>query len=252
MRFKHSIPVFLAGMASAGVAYHALNLTASAQQNAAAMHQADQRVSYALGWDMGREALTNLGQDGVAIDRESMALGFTAALQGNDPAYSLEQMHNELIEFNDEIFAGIHADRMQNDPVYQAQAAANARAGEAFSKRFAALEGVRTTDSGTLYRVEKTGDGPSPKMGDSVVANYRMLLLDGTEIGEGDGEVIDTRTMLKSTQELVLQMRVGDKWTVVVNPRGTAGLAGRGFGIGPNETIVAEIELLGISTRAGE
>ena len=252
MRWKHSALVFLAGMAAAGAAYHALNLTAVAQPGAAATHSADRQVCYALGWDLGQEALENLSRDGVAVDRESMALGFTAVLQGKDPAYSPELMQHSLIEFNDKIFAHLHAERLQNDPVYQAQAAANARAGDAFTKRFAALDGVRTTDSGTHYRVEKTGDGASPEMGDSIIANYRMLLLDGTEIGEGDAEAIDTRTMLHSTQELVLQMRVGDKWTVVVNPKGSAGLAGRGFGIGPNETIIAEIELLGISSRAGE
>jgi len=252
MRWKQAAPVFLAGMTSAAIALHALDRAATAQTGQQARHQADEIVSYALGWDLGQETLTNLESDGVAVDREAMTLGFQAALGGKDPAYDDHRMHDHLIEFNDEIFAGIHADRMQNDPVYQAQAAANGRAGQAFRDRFAGLDGVQRTSTGTLYRVERAGDGESPEMGDSIIANYRMLLLDGTEIGEGDGVVINTRTMLVSTQQLVLNMRVGDKWTIVVDPKGSAGLAGRGYGIGPNETIVAELELLGIAERAGE
>lgn len=244
MQLKTALPVFVAGMITAGLAIQAIDDVAAA--GPVAKHNADAMISYALGWDLGRQALANMESDGVSAVAESLALGFEAAVMGKDPAFGEQRMKGALIEFNDQIFASIHEERMQNDPVYQAQAAANARAGEAFSQRFAALDNVQRTDSGTLYRVERSGDGETPKMGDTVIINYSIYALDGTKVGDGDAEVVDTRTMLRTTQELVLRMKVGDKWTIVVDPRGSAGLAGRGFGIGPSETVVAELELLGI------
>lgn len=252
MHWKHTLTVFVAGMASAAMILQMADLTASAQENKAPSHTADNVVSYALGWDLGQEAMANLSNDGVAVDATEMTRGFSAAISGDNPAHETHRMTLALIEFNDEIFDRLHRDRMLNDPVYRAQAAANARAGEAFRSRFAALPNVKSTGSGALYRVEKEGDGASPKIGDFVIANYRILLLDGTEIGEENGAVIDTSTMLNFGQELVLLMQIGDKWTVLVAPKGDGGRASRGEGIGPNEAIIAEIELLDITDQPDE
>jgi len=246
MKWNSAAPLVAVGAVVAWAAQIAVHEATGANDNDAP-HRAEAVVSYGLGWDLGREAVRNMEQDGVDFDHESMVRGFEAALRGEEPAYDDHRMEIALIEFNDAIFARLHAERLENDPVYQAAAEANAKAGARFRERFAALPGVRRTESGTLHRVDRAGDGPTPELGDTVLVNYRIVTLDGTEVGASVGAVLDTRTMLKTTQELILQMRVGDKWTVAVSQEGSAGLAGRGFGIGPNETIVAEIELLGVN-----
>jgi FKBP-type peptidyl-prolyl cis-trans isomerase FkpA len=252
MHWKNTLTVFVAGMVSASLVYNTVNLTTMADDQQASKHSADKTVSYSLGWEMGKEALQNLDFDGVSVDASQMAAGFKAALSGDDPAYDAHQMNLALIEFNDEVFDRVHHDRMQNDPVYQAQAISNAKAGAEYRARFAGLPNIKSTESGALYRVDKAGDGPSPKIGDFIVASYRVLLLDGTEIGEEDNATIDTRTMLKFGQELIQLMRVGDKWTVLIAPKANDGRASRGFGGGPNEALIAEIELHGITDHPDE
>ena len=252
MHWKHALPIFFAGMVSASLAYHAINLTALADDAQSRVHSADKIVSYALGWDLAREAAANLEADSVTVDAEAMVRGFQAAIKGSEPDYDARRMNLALIEFNDRVFDHLHAERMRHDPVYRAQAEANARAGEAFRKRFAALPDVQSTASGALYRVDRTGRGPSPKPGDFIIANYSIHLLDGTEIGRGDDAVIDTATMLEGGKELVQLMQVGDKWTIFIAPKGSDGRASRGVGAGPNEAIIAEVELLGITDQPDE
>lgn len=251
--WKRTLPVFAAGMISAGLITHAINRPATAQHGAAnAGHAADQSVSYSLGWDLGKDAIANMASDGVTFDRAAMISGFTDAIGGAEAKIDERSRQIALIEFNDQIFAARIAHQLETDPVYRAFAEENKKAGDAFRMKFERLEGVQKTPGGGLYRIEREGTGPSPKIGDFVVVNYSIALLNGEEIARAKGETIDSALTLPATQRMLPTMKVGEKRIILLAPSGATGLAGRGMGIGPNETVLAEVELVGIASSGDE
>ncbi len=251
--WKRTLPVFAAGMIAAGLLSQAVNHPASAQQGSAnSGHAADKTVSYSLGWDLGSEATRNMASDGVTFDRAAMIAGFSDAIGGADSKISDRARQIALIEFNDEIFAARIAHQLATDPVYRAFAEENRKAGEAFKKKFEKLEGAQKTPAGGVFKIERQGTGASPKPGDVVVLNYTIALLNGEEVARAKGETIDSALMLPGAQRMLPTMKVGEKRIILLAPSGAAGLAGRGMGIGPNETVLAEVELVGIVGSGNE
>jgi FKBP-type peptidyl-prolyl cis-trans isomerase FklB len=125
------------------------------------------------------------------------------------------------------------------------------KAGEAFLAANRTREGVQTLESGLQYKILKAGDGKKPTLDATVVCQYRRVLLDGTEMensykGKKPGTFRLKRT-IKGWREALQLMPVGSKWQLFIPPN--LGFGKRGSprsGIGPNATLVFEVELLGI------
>jgi len=131
----------------------------------------------------------------------------------------------------------------------------NKRKGQFFLAANAKKEGVKTLPSGLQYKVLKSADqkvqGRSPKLTDIVATNYRGTLLDGTEFDSSykGGRPISfpVGAVIAGWTEALQLMHVGDKWQLFIPPDlayGTTGIARTP--IGPNETLIFEVELLGI------
>ena len=129
-------------------------------------------------------------------------------------------------------------------------AARNIANGEAFRAEFAGREGVITTDSGILYEVLAEGSGPKPGPTDRVTVHYEGTLVDGTvfdssrERGEPASFALN-RVIPGWTQALQL-MSVGSSYRIVLPPEWGYGAEGSGSNIGPEATLIFEVELLGI------
>ena len=130
-----------------------------------------------------------------------------------------------------------------------AMAATPAEKGEEFLKENAKKEGVKTTASGLQYKVIKEGEGKSPKATDTVSVHYRGTLLDGTEFDSSykrnEPTQFPLNRVIKGWTEGVQLMKEGAKYQFFIPSQLAYGERGTPGGpIGPNETLIFDIELL--------
>ena len=122
--------------------------------------------------------------------------------------------------------------------------------GEAFQVEYSQRQGVVATASGLQYRVIETGEGRSPGPADTVVVHYVGQLIDGTEFdsskGRGTPATFSLGGIIPGWQEALQLMHEGDVWEVVIPSELAYGARGAGTSIGPNETLVFEIELISV------
>jgi FKBP-type peptidyl-prolyl cis-trans isomerase len=126
----------------------------------------------------------------------------------------------------------------------------NTEKGEAFLAENAKKEGVKVTASGLQYKVLKEGNGKSPKATDNVQVHYKGTLLDGTEfdssIKRGEPAEFPLNRVIPGWTEGVQLMKVGDKFQFTIPSALAYGEQGAGGAIGPNSTLIFEVELLAI------
>jgi hypothetical protein len=107
-------------------------------------------------------------------------------------------------------------------------------------------EGVITLPGGIQYEVLVPGTGESPAPTDTVVVNIRISRIDGTEIARWDGAEVEIDSMVAAGAQVLPMMKAGARWRTAIPPELAYGAEGSPPAIGPNETILAEIELLEI------
>jgi FKBP-type peptidyl-prolyl cis-trans isomerase FklB len=204
----------------------------------------DKKYSYAIGTKIGQQMVQQFGNQGD-IDLHSLLQGVISIIEGTDTLLS-EEEGNELIQ--------------QRHQKQLAEAAAVADDIAAKSREFMemnkAREGVVTTDSGLQYEVEEAGDDSqaSPATTDTVVVHYEGTLIDGTvfdsSYARGEPATFALGSIIPGWQEVLQLMKPGDKWKVVIPPELAYGDRGAGQSIGPNETLLFDIELLEIKKSA--
>ena len=122
--------------------------------------------------------------------------------------------------------------------------------GTAFLARNAERDGVITTASGLQYEVLAAGDGPSPAATDLVTVHYTGTLIDGTvfdsSVERGQPAEFPANRLIPGWVEALQLMQVGDKWMLYIPSDLAYGERGAGGAIGPNQTLIFEIELLGV------
>jgi len=194
---------------------------------------------YAIGLNIG----ASLKRDGLELDPEMVARGFRDAYAGAKPLISLDQARAALSQLKTSMLA-------ERQAAAAKAAAANKAEGEAFLKANAAKPGVVTLPSGLQYQVLKAGTGPMPKLTDTVSCNYRGTLIDGAEFDSSYARGTPTRFpvggVIKGWTQALQKMPVGSKWRLFVPADLAYGETGAGEAIGPNETLIFEVELLAI------
>ena len=121
--------------------------------------------------------------------------------------------------------------------------------GQEFLKENAKKEGVKTLPDGLQYKVIKEGEGKSPKATDTVSVHYRGTLIDGTEFDSSykrnEPAEFPVNGVIKGWTEALQLMKEGAKWTLYIPSNLAYGERGfPGSPIGPNATLIFEIELL--------
>jgi FKBP-type peptidyl-prolyl cis-trans isomerase len=137
----------------------------------------------------------------------------------------------------------------------QEQALKNKREGEAFLAANKTKEGVVTRESGLQYTILKAGDGKRPTIEDTVVCRYRGTLIDGTEFANSYTSprpaTFPVKRALKGWAEALQLMPVGSKWQLFIPPSLAHGERGLGSRVGPNATLILEVELIAIRETSG-
>jgi len=204
-----------------------------------------EKVSYSIGVMEATSLKPKLTQSGIdtIIDANAVAKAFKDILEGNDLDISEEESMRILQDF----FGKMQAEK---------SAKAN-EAGAAYLAENGAKEEVITTESGLQYEVIVSGDGAQPTTTDKVTVHYNGMLTDGTvfdsskdrgpftfSLNPGPGE----QGVIPGWNEAVQLMSVGDKWKLTIPSNLAYGERGApGSPIGPNATLVFEVELLGIN-----
>jgi len=122
--------------------------------------------------------------------------------------------------------------------------------GQAFLKENAKKEGVKTTSSGLQYKITKEGNGKNPKATDTVVVHYKGTLIDGKEFDSsykrGEPAEFPLNRVIKGWTEGLMYLSEGGKATLYIPSELAYGKRGAGADIGPDETLIFEVELLKI------
>ena len=126
----------------------------------------------------------------------------------------------------------------------------NKTAGEAFLAENNSKEGVITTDSGLQYKKIKEGDGSSPGQTDSVTVNYKGTLIDGTEFDSGEGISFPLNGVIRGWTEGLQLMKTGGTTRFFIPSDLAYGATGSGAKIGPNSTLIFDVDLLSIKSQA--
>jgi FKBP-type peptidyl-prolyl cis-trans isomerase len=131
----------------------------------------------------------------------------------------------------------------------QQQSDANIKAGNEYRDKNKKTAGVVELKSGVQYRVIKKGNGKKPSATDTVKVHYKGTLVDGKEFDSSykrnEPMTFPVNGVIRGWQEILPMMPVGSTWNVVIPPEMAYGPRGQGA-IGPNSTLVFDIELLSI------
>jgi FKBP-type peptidyl-prolyl cis-trans isomerase FklB len=209
---------------------------------AAPLQTAKQKASYAIGQNIGK----GLKKDEVDVDSASLARGIRDAILGNKSLLSDEEAKAALMALATEVRA---KQQIKLDQI----GAANRKQGAEFLAANKAKDGVVTLASGLQYKIEKEGNGPKPATGDKVTCNYNGTLIDGKEFDSsykrGQPVTFSVGEIIKGWNEALQLMPVGSKWQLFVPPDLAYGDKGAGQDIGPNSTLIFEVELLSIAPK---
>ncbi len=196
-------------------------------------------VSYMLGMDIGN----SLRQFNGKFDLDKVVEGMKDVLEGRELKMSTERAR----EVKKAFFAQL---RKEKEEAQKSVAKKNREEGEKFLKENAKRPEVKTTESGLQYEVIKMGDGPKPKATDRVKVHYRGTLVDGTEFDSsykrGQPATFALNGVIKGWTEGLQLMPVGSKFKLYLPPELAYGSRGTPGPIGPDSTLIFEVELLGI------
>ena len=205
---------------------------------AAELETESQKLGYIIGMDIG----SSLKQQGTDLDLDALFMAIKATYNGEPLAMTPEEAASIRETFIAQRRTEAEADR-------ESMASVNAAEGDKFLLENRVKEGVQITDSGLQYQVLEMGDGARPAATDKVTVHYRGTLLNGEEFdssysrGEPISFALDQ--VIPGWTEGVQLMPVGSKFMFYIPPNLGYGPAGGGP-IGPNATLIFQVELLGI------
>jgi FKBP-type peptidyl-prolyl cis-trans isomerase FklB len=210
--------------------------------NAPAFKTQKDKVSYAIGMNVG----TTLHRQSVDIDPKILQQGLEDALAGGKTLLSEDEARAVLTELQTDM-------RKKQQEKMQLAGEANKKEGDAFLTANKGKDGVVALPSGLQYKIITSGTGPKPTASDTVVCNYRGTLIDGKEFDSsykrGQPATFPVSGVIKGWTEALQLMPVGSKWQLFI-PSGLAyGERGQGGDIGPNATLIFEVELLSIQAK---
>ena len=201
-----------------------------------------EKFSYALGMNIGN----GMHRQGVEIDPNILARGIKDALAGRKSLLTDEEARTVVMQVQNEV-------RQKQQEKAQAAGATNKKDGDEFLTANKTKPGVVTLPSGLQYKVLTQGTGPKPAATDSVVCNYRGTLINGKEFDSsykgGKPLTFPVDGVIKGWTEALQLMPVGSKWQLFIPPDLAYGERGAGADIGPDTTLIFEVELLSIEKK---
>jgi FKBP-type peptidyl-prolyl cis-trans isomerase FklB len=192
-----------------------------------------EKFSYVVGYQIAQRLQSEREQ----IDVKILIKAIEDGLKGAPVAMTQEEMKSTL-----------QAYQQKELEAHMALAKKNAEAGKEFLAANKKKEGVVELESGVQYRVIKEGSGKKPQAGDTVLVNYRGTLLNGVEFDSshkhGGPTEIPLNRVIPGWREALQLMQEGAQWEVFIPAKLAYGARGASDVIGPNETLIFDIELV--------
>jgi FKBP-type peptidyl-prolyl cis-trans isomerase FklB len=201
------------------------------------------KVSYILGHQIG----SNFQRNNVEIDQTIFAQAVAEALKGDKSRVSQEESQTIMTAYQ----ADLQKKKAEKD---KAAGDVNTKEGKAFLDANGKKPGWKALPSGLQYKVEKEGAGASPKSSDTVKVHYRGTLLNGKEFDSSyarkEPAEFGVTQVIKGWTEALQLMKPGAKWQLAIPSDLAYGANGAGGDIGPNSTLLFDVELLEIKAAA--
>ena len=217
-----------------------LAIPARAQDSAAPASQKD-KVSYGIGVQVAK---TLKGQ-GIDVNPDLLIKGLRDALSGQKLLMSDDELNTTMSALQQEMNQKQMQERVKH-------ADDNKKTGDAFLADNGKKQGVVTLPSGLQYKTLKPAEGKKPTDADTVSCNYRGTLIDGTEFDKseaGQPATFEVGMVIPGFKEALKLMPVGSTWQFFIPPNLAYGERGAGNVIGPNTTLIFEVELLSIKDK---
>jgi FKBP-type peptidyl-prolyl cis-trans isomerase len=200
-----------------------------------------QKISYAIGMGLGK----NIKRDSIDVDPTVLLRGLKDAMAGNKLLLTDEEAKAAITALNTQV-------RAKEEEKAKVAALENKMKGDAFLAQNKTKPGVVTLPSGLQYKIISQGTGPKPTADDTIKCNYRGTLVDGTEFDSsykrGEPITFPVNGVIKAWSEALPLMKTGAKWQLFVPAELAYGEHGAGRAIGPNSTLIFEVELVGIKS----
>ena len=201
-----------------------------------------EKASYALGMNFG----TGLRKQSIDVDPAILARGLRDSFANGKTLLTEDEARAVLTQLQGDV-------RKRQQELAQQVGDANKKQGLAFLDANKTKDGVVALPSGLQYKVLQEGTGPKPASTDTVVCNYRGTLLDSTEFDSsykrGQPATFPVTGVIKGWTEALQLMPVGSKWQLFIPSELAYGERGAGGQIGPNATLIFEVELLSIQAK---
>jgi len=210
-----------------------------------ALTTSQDKFSYALGMNLG----TSLHRQAVPVDPNILLRGLKDSLAGGKMLLTEDQAKAALTEVQNEM-------RKKQQEQMQEAGEMNKKEGEAFLAANKSKDGVVALPSGLQYKILTQGTGPKPAAADTVMCNYRGTLINGTEFDSsykrGQPATFPISGVIKGWTEALPLMPVGSKWQLFIPSELAYGERAPDPEIGPNSTLIFEVELLSIQAKSDE
>ena len=204
------------------------------QEKSTQLKDQKDKVSYSIGLQIG----SNLSRQKVEVNPDVLAAGIKDAIAGK-PQLTQDQIKDVMTQFEKDM------EQKQKELGEK-----NKTDGAKFLEENKKKPGVKTTASGLEYKVIKEGTGPTPKPTDMVTVNYRGTLINGTEFDSsykrGQPATFPVNGVIKGWTEALQLMKKGSKFELFIPPNLAYGERAVGPDIGPNATLMFEVELLDV------
>ncbi|MBD5368342.1 MAG: FKBP-type peptidyl-prolyl cis-trans isomerase [Bacteroides sp.] len=202
------------------------------------MEQKLDRISYALGLSMGN----NFKASGITeLNVKDFADGVAAVFYGSQPKMTYDEAKAEIQAYFTEM-------QKKQEAAAAEMSAVNEKAGKEFLEENGKRAEVHITPSGLQYEVLTEGNGPKPTAQDRVEVHYTGKLIDGTvfdsSVERGAPATFGVTQVIPGWVEALQMMPEGSKWRLFIPSQLAYGPQGAGGVIGPNSTLIFDVELL--------
>jgi FKBP-type peptidyl-prolyl cis-trans isomerase FklB len=196
-------------------------------------------IAYSIGVNIGK----NLKRDSLMLDIKILSAGFQDALYGQSTMLNDDQVKQAMVDLQQELM-----ERQQK--AQKVQGEKNVGEGKKFLEDNKKQPGVQVTPSGLQYKILKTGTGKTPTSKDKVRVHYTGKLINGkvfdSSVERGEPIEFAVTGVIKGWTEALQLMKEGDKWMLYIPSELGYGNQGAGNDIGPNATLIFEVELLNV------
>ena len=206
------------------------------------MNSLKEKISYIIGRDMAG----NFKKQGIEIEADALVKGLKAAMAGEKSELTDAQVKEAMEQLQQQMMENQQANAGNAGEI-------NKQEGEAFLAENKDKEGVQTLPSGLQYMVLQEGNGASPTRSDNVTTHYHGTLIDGTvfdsSYDRGQPATFPVSGVISGWTQALQMMKEGAKWRLFIPSNLAYGAQGAGADIGPNSTLIFDVELLKVHNK---